>query len=65
MSVCWDVKSVAAANLQLPLSSTEAVITLLQDDNTVPFIARYRKETTGGMMETEIRKIEREYKRLR
>ncbi len=34
-----------------------AVITLLDDNNTIPFIARYRKEATGGLDEDQIRQI--------
>ncbi|RIO10592.1 Tex family protein, partial [Mammaliicoccus sciuri] len=37
------------------------VIELLEDKNTVPFIARYRKELTGGLDEVEIKQIENEY----
>ncbi|MBO8158209.1 Tex family protein [Thermosyntropha sp.] len=33
-------------------------VKLLDDDNTVPFIARYRKEVTGGLDETGIRRIQ-------
>lgn len=36
----------------------EAVLTLLNDGNTVPFIARYRKEATGELDEVQIREIE-------
>ena len=32
-------------------------ITLLDQDNTVPFITRYRKERTGGLNETQIRQV--------
>ncbi len=35
----------------------EAAITLLKDEATIPFIARYRKEATGGLDEVEITKI--------
>lgn len=35
----------------------EMVLTLLQDGNTIPFIARYRKEATGALDEEQIRKI--------
>lgn len=35
----------------------ENTVKLLDADNTVPFIARYRKEVTGGLNEVEIRKI--------
>lgn len=34
---------------------------LLQEGNTVPFIARYRKEATGNLTEDQIRDVEREY----
>lgn len=34
-----------------------AVLSLLEDKNTVPFIARYRKEQTGGLDEVEINKL--------
>ena len=34
-----------------------AVLTLLSEDNTIPFIARYRKEATGGLDEEAIKKI--------
>ncbi len=37
------------------------VLELLEDKNTVPFIARYRKEMTGGMNEEEIKQIADEY----
>ncbi|ARJ51960.1 Tex family protein [Staphylococcus lutrae] len=35
----------------------EAVLKLLEEKNTVPFIARYRKEVTGGLNEVEIKQI--------
>lgn len=38
-----------------------AVLSLLEDNNTVPFIARYRKEATGGLDEVEIKQIADEY----
>ena len=52
-----------AAGLSLPPGSVAAVIALLDEGNTVPFIARYRKERTGGLDEVQIRAIEerREY----
>ena len=34
-----------------------AVLTLLSEGNTIPFIARYRKEATGGLDEESIKKI--------
>ena len=40
--------------LQLPLKQVENTIELLEADSTVPFIARYRKEVTGGLDEVQI-----------
>jgi uncharacterized protein len=37
------------------------VLELLGEGNTVPFIARYRKEMTGGLDEVQIREIEERY----
>jgi uncharacterized protein len=45
-------------SLNLPLRSLVAVIELLDEGGTVPFIARYRKEATGALDEVQIRSIE-------
>ncbi|HRK07698.1 MAG TPA: Tex family protein [Pseudobdellovibrionaceae bacterium] len=42
---------------QISLKSAEAVLQLAAEGGTVPFIARYRKEKTGGLDEVEIRKV--------
>jgi uncharacterized protein len=47
-----------AQTLNLPLRGLCAVIELLDDGGTVPFIARYRKEATGNLDEVQIRSIE-------
>src|ERR1700750_2635425 len=47
-----------AKTLDLPLHSLVAVIGLLKEGGTVPFIARYRKEATGNLDEVKIREIE-------
>jgi uncharacterized protein len=47
-----------AHDLQLSMHSLVAVIGLLDDGGTVPFIARYRKEATGNLDEVQIRAIE-------
>ncbi len=47
-----------AKELSLPQKGVKAVLQLLADGNTIPFIARYRKEATGGMDETVLRSIE-------
>jgi uncharacterized protein len=45
-------------SLNVPMHSLIAVITLLDEGGTVPFIARYRKEATGNLDEVQIRDIE-------
>src|SRR5690625_2426516 len=47
-----------ASELGLPSSKIRATVELLDDGNTVPFIARYRKETTGELDDNDIRHIE-------
>ncbi|MFD1465785.1 Tex family protein [Lapidilactobacillus mulanensis] len=50
--------------LNLPSQAITAVLTMLGEGNTVPFIARYRKERTGSLDEVQIRAIEAEYQRV-
>ena len=50
-----------AESLKVKEEQVKAVLELLQDDKTVAFIARYRKEATGGMDEEQIRVIDDEY----
>ncbi|HEX2669827.1 MAG TPA: Tex family protein [Polyangiaceae bacterium] len=54
----FDPVPVLAAELNLPRASVSAVVQLLAESATVPFIARYRKEATGGLDEVQIRSIE-------
>lgn len=42
-------------------NQTEAVINLLQEGNTIPFIARYRKEKTNNLDEVQIKEIDDKY----
>lgn len=54
-----------ASLLNVKASQVSAVIQLLDEDNTVPFIARYRKEMTGSLDDEQIRIIADELLRLR
>lgn len=54
-------KEVLAKNLGIKISQVEAVLNLLSEGATIPFIARYRKEATGSLDEEQIRSIEKEY----
>ena len=47
--------------ISLTNKQIETVINLLHDGATIPFIARYRKELTGGLNEDQLRLIETEY----
>src|SRR6201996_8965500 len=47
-----------AQTLNLPMRGLVAVIELLDEGGTVPFIARYRKEATGNLDEVQVRDIE-------
>ena len=51
--------------LTLPAAGVDAVLALLAEGATVPFIARYRKERTGGLDEVQIRQIQEQAQRLR
>ena len=46
-----------ARQLDLPPAALQRTVELLDDGNTVPFITRYRRDQTGGLDETQIRKI--------
>ena len=52
-------------SLSLPLQSVSAVLTLLNEGCTIPFISRYRKERTGGLDEVQITNISELYDRLK
>ncbi|NOY40363.1 MAG: RNA-binding transcriptional accessory protein, partial [Planctomycetes bacterium] len=53
-----DVPENIAAELELPLRQVLAAVKLLDTGNTIPFIARYRKEATQGLDEIALRAIE-------
>ena len=53
-----DLFNLAASELNLKKNNIKAAVELLDSGNTVPFIARYRKEMTGSLDEEEIRNIE-------
>jgi len=48
-------------NLKVKSKQIESVLTMLREGSTVPFIARYRKEATGGLDEDQIREISKAY----
>lgn len=57
-----DVLMKSVANeVKQSIKTVHQVIDLLEEGNTVPFIARYRKEITGGLDEVEIKQIQDEW----
>ncbi len=46
-----------SADLKVKTKQVEATLKLLEEGNTIPFIARYRKEATGNLDEEQIRQI--------
>ncbi len=61
----FDPVPALAAELSLPRSGVAAVVKLFAEGATVPFIARYRKEATGGLDEVQIRTIEERHAYLK
>ena len=60
-----DYSQTIARSLKLKSSQVTSAIELLDGGNTVPFIARYRKEMTGTLDEEQLRQIQAEVERLR
>ena len=50
-----------AASLNVKITQVQAVLNLLEEGATVPFIARYRKEMSGALDEEAIRLIQEQY----
>ena len=50
-----------AKELNVGINQVETVLKLLEEGNTIPFIARYRKEATGALDEEQIRSIDEVY----
>lgn len=51
------IESIAAES-GIPIQKVASTLALLDDDKTIPFIARYRKEVTGELDEVQIRRID-------
>ena len=56
---------IIAKELGVKPGQVEAAVTLLDEGNTVPFIARYRKEVTGELQDEQLRTVEERIKYLR
>ncbi len=49
---------ILARQIEIQSRQVQSVIEMLDEGNTIPFIARYRKERTGSLDEEQLRKIE-------
>ena len=52
-----NITKIIAEELNVKESQVEATIKLIDDGNTIPFIARYRKEATGGLSDETLRDL--------
>ena len=60
-----DLIAKLAEELKLKKTDVEATVKLIDEGNTIPFIARYRKEATGGMDDVALRALEERLSYLR
>ena len=60
-----DIIATLAAELGLKTADVEAAVRLIDEGNTIPFIARYRKEATGGMDDVALRSLDERLRYLR
>ncbi len=52
-----DIEQIIASELDIKAWQADAAITLINEDNSIPFIARYRKEATGGLDDEILRSL--------
>ncbi|MBQ3056618.1 MAG: RNA-binding transcriptional accessory protein [Clostridia bacterium] len=60
-----NVFETLAKELSLTKDQVEKTVALMDEGNTIPFISRYRKEVTGSLDDTQLRKLEERLKYLR
>ncbi|XP_054714420.1 S1 RNA-binding domain-containing protein 1-like [Uloborus diversus] len=61
----WKDEEVVAETAKVPLITAKNVISLLNQECTIPFIVRYRKEMTGGLLADKIRDIQEAYEEVK
>ena len=60
-----SIEQIIAQELNAQPQQVTAAVALLDEGATVPFIARYRKEATGGLDDTQLRTLEERLRYLR
>ena len=53
-----NINEKLAGEFKIRLSQVESTVALIEDGNTIPFIARYRKEATGGLSDVTLRELD-------
>lgn len=56
---------VVAHSLKLSVDQIRSAVQLMDDENTIPFIARYRRDVTSGLYESQLRRIREQVERAR
>ena len=60
-----DLKLMSQQLPELRDRQIEAALSLLEEGNTIPFIARYRKEATGSLDEVQLQGIQEQWHRVK
>ena len=60
-----EISAKIAKELEIRPDQAEAAIRLIDEGNTIPFIARYRKEVTGALNDEVLRKLDERLTYLR
>ena len=60
-----DINKIIANELNIKMSQVEKTIQLIDEGNTIPFIARYRKEVTGNLSDEQLRNFDQRLTYLR
>lgn len=60
-----DINKIIASELNIKMSQVEKTIQLIDEGNTIPFIARYRKEVTGNLSDEQLRNFDQRLTYLR
>ena len=60
-----DILTKLAEEFQIKLNRIETTVKLIDEGNTIPFIARYRKEATGGLTDIVLRDLDERLQYLR
>lgn len=63
--ICMDIILIIKDELQVKKWQVEAAVKLIDEGNTIPFISRYRKEATGALDDTQLRRLDERLSYLR